>query len=464
MDSQRTNFFYLIIFLVVIILISILFWENDTSKRVSTSTKNDSIDEKQGNIVDTHHLSLPSAPVHPACSHYRKQDDTLYTQIISDNPLILDEEAILYLAKHMVNDKVEFNKKIPAGYTFIGQFLAHDLTFNQTQNFEDQVNNKNKRTPYLDLDSVYGLGPDKRPDMYDNQRLKWNSDNNDLIRLKGVAIIPDERNDENVMISQTHLIFIRFHNKLVDSGLDYHAARQEVVWTYQFLIVNDFLFRFCTPKIVRKILARKSKLFEEASIPHEFSVAAFRFGHATLTDNISLNEDLKVGLSDLFVDNDEFHNINWAKFFGSEAQLTRTIGPHIVSPLASLPDSVGKPDDVSQNSLSLRNLKRSAQFKLCSGQLMSKYFDIRPLTSRQLERKYPETKKHGLSKQTPLWYYILAEAGIRSDGEHLGPLGATLVAEVVINLLKLDDRCYLYAKPWKSKFKNFDKLCEYVFT
>jgi len=55
----------------------------------------------------------------------------------------------------------------------------------------------------------------------------------------------------------------------------------------------------------------------------------------------------------------------------------------------------------------------------------------------------------------PLWLYLLSEAevigrasntgGAAIPGEGLGPVGATIVAEVIIGLLELDDHSYLGA-------------------
>ena len=50
-----------------------------------------------------------------------------------------------------------------AGTTFMGQFLDHDMTFDLTSVLgvpTDPEESVNSRTPSLDLDSVYGGGPD----------------------------------------------------------------------------------------------------------------------------------------------------------------------------------------------------------------------------------------------------------------------------------------------------------------
>nr|WP_238937319.1 hypothetical protein [Streptomyces clavuligerus] len=53
---------------------------------------------------------------------------------------------------------------IPAGYTYLGQFVDHDLTLDRTQvALGDPVPVEELlqgRSPALDLDSLYGMGPD----------------------------------------------------------------------------------------------------------------------------------------------------------------------------------------------------------------------------------------------------------------------------------------------------------------
>ena len=58
---------------------------------------------------------------------------------------------------------------IPAGFTYFGQFVDHDMTFDPTslgENAVDVDDLVNFRTPALDLDSVYGSGPRDQPYLY----------------------------------------------------------------------------------------------------------------------------------------------------------------------------------------------------------------------------------------------------------------------------------------------------------
>src|SRR2546426_3750016 len=128
----------------------------------------------------------------------------------------------------------EENTGISAGYTYLGQFIDHDLTFDpvsslQRQNDPDAL--EDFRTPRFDLDCVYGRGPNDQPYLYDDdgvhmllgRQLRGNDDpgTRDLQRNRPEngrqrALIGDPRNDENVIVSQLQGIMIRFHNSVAD--------------------------------------------------------------------------------------------------------------------------------------------------------------------------------------------------------------------------------------------------------
>ena len=121
---------------------------------------------------------------------------------------------------------------IPALYTYLGQFIDHDITFDPSgmlQKDADPDALVDFRTPAFDLDNVYGRGPDDQPYLYDDDKsfllgdpLTGGGDANarDLPRNgapKGRrrALIGDPRNDENTIISQLQGLFLRFHNRTV---------------------------------------------------------------------------------------------------------------------------------------------------------------------------------------------------------------------------------------------------------
>ena len=90
---------------------------------------------------------------------------------------------------------------------------------------------------------------------------------------------------------------------------------------------------------------------------------------------------------------------------------------------------------------------------LPSGQDVAKHMKIKnPLTAAEIADGSPDgdaAKKNGLHEKTPLWYYILKEAEKKGGGKRLGPVGATIVAEVFVGLVAGDKNSYLSDKTWK---------------
>jgi hypothetical protein len=211
--------------------------------------------------------------------------------------------------------------QIPAGFTYLGQFVDHDLTFDKTSVMlgEDvsPAELLQARSPSLDLDSLYGAGPaDPASEKFyeaDGVHLKMGKtlaaeglagmDGFDLPRGAGAtaaakrkAIIPDPRNDENLAVAQTHLAMIRFHNRVVDTlpssvppGLRFVKARAKVTRHYQWMLRTDYLPRICAAGVVSSVFNSGRKAFEVGvpatdvpTMPIEFSVAAFRLGHSMI--------------------------------------------------------------------------------------------------------------------------------------------------------------------------------------
>src|SRR5215475_2132662 len=117
--------------------------------------------------------------------------------------------------------KDEEESGIPALYTYLGQFIDHDLTFDPASSLQKQNDPDaliDFRTPRFDLDCVYGRGPDDQPYMYQDDGVRLlEGENGDLPRsANGRAIIGDPRNDENRIVSQLQTVFIKFHNRAVD--------------------------------------------------------------------------------------------------------------------------------------------------------------------------------------------------------------------------------------------------------
>ena len=422
------------------------------------------------------------------------------------------------------------NLEIPAGYTYLGQFIDHDITFDpvsslQRQNDPDAL--VDFRTPRFDLDNLYGRGPDDQPYLYQADGVKLltgkavSSDREisgpDLPRnLAGRALIGDPRNDENKIVSQLQSLFIRFHNALADlvpketnfgNGDLLKECQKRVRWHYQWIVIHDFLPRILAGRnisageeIIRSILApqqflagikhgaicksevlRPSLKFylwrEQPFIPVEFSVAAYRFGHSMIRPRYFFNDKIRqpkqaaaFGRTPIFsLSPDPTANMNsfqplpadwgfqWKYFFevGGSApdfakfrlpQPSYKIDTQLPFPLENLPSPILAVSDKIR-SLAERNLKRGKALGLPCGQDVARAMGIAPLTTKDLELDKIGLAGSSIDGNTPLWFYILKEAETLGAGNHLGPVGGRIVAEVIIGLLWGDPFSYLRVQP-----------------
>jgi hypothetical protein len=217
---------------------------------------------------------------------------------------------------------------VPAGYTYLGQFVDHDLTFDKTKvTFGHNVSPAKllqARSPSLDLDSLYGAGPgdpESAKFYKDDRHLKMGKtvkldpdpafEGFDLPRGAGTtkqqkqkAVIPDPRNDENLAVAQTHLAMIRFHNRIVDTlpasvpaAQRFEKAREIAIKHYQWMLRHDYLPRIVKGSIVDEVFTNGRKVFEVGAtptdvptMPIEFSVAAFRLGHSMIREEYNWNK------------------------------------------------------------------------------------------------------------------------------------------------------------------------------
>jgi hypothetical protein len=410
-----------------------------------------------------------------------------------------------------------------AGSTFIGQFIDHDLTFDQTSALgvvTDPAASPNTRNPRFDLDSVYGDGPRENPELYQRSRnrggfptkLKIESTDNtgdfeDVPRNRnGTAIIADPRNDENMMIQGLQAAFILFHNNAVDliREDDRRASEEEVFekarrltqWHYQWIVLNEVLPNFVGQPMVNDVLRNGRKFFKPSGpqIPVEFQGAAYRFGHTMVRPSYRAN--LGVDNADspaggaaffgmIFVPDGKERNpddpidlrggararrrfIGWQTFFDFGPQFTDAPGnpnpairpnkridallstPLYLLPLFTIAGNTGPGDVIS---LAQRNLLRAVTWSLPSGQSIARAIGAPVLDDgnnaflREVQKISDAfDRRLDLGRSTPLWTYVLNEGHALGDGgNHLGPVGGRIVAEVFIGLLQLDQDSYLNA-------------------
>lgn len=237
--------------------------------------------------------------------------------------------------------KLDGELRLPAGYTYFGQFVDHDITFDPVSSLVRQ-NDPNAlsdfRSPSFDLDSLYGSGPADQPYLYDPDgvHLALGEERSQDPRLRGPdlprgpgerAIIGDPRNDANLIVSQLQVAFLLFHNRVVDRVAADHPqlgptdvfklAQQQVRWHYQWTVIHDYLQRLVGDDVIADILRpekyvahcglysvpRDRRLFylwkRVPFMPVEFSVAAYRFGHSMARPSYVINDDIQLPVSDI---------------------------------------------------------------------------------------------------------------------------------------------------------------------
>lgn len=428
---------------------------------------------------------------------------------------------------------------LAAVLTYFGQFVDHDITANTDRdpanlpNFSIahpadaprlHINSRaevraqlgNLRRGTLRLDTVYGDGTADEAVLRDGFTMRigraTDGEPNDIPRYGNVgslgvplpdvtgmhsdfgpidprklAFIGDSRNDENLVVAQLHLAFLRFHNAVAAtlSGTDderFARAKQLTQWHYQWLIVERYLAAVCDPDVVEMVKASDAARYRifaaahggvtdgHAPLPIEFSVAAFRFGHSMIRGGYIFNDNFgpngTIGparLRELF----QFTGkgglggppvlpsvwiIDWKNFIDT-SDVARTARPLDALLARGLDDLVNE-DVPHLRSLAQRNLRRSYVLNLptaqtVAAQLANEGFDVDDLGSAEITAGAAgrALADNGYETQTPLWFYILAEAQARGGGKRLGRLGSLIVAETLVGLIVSDADSYWRAGP-----------------
>nr|CAD6422830.1 heme peroxidase [Rhizobium sp. Q54] len=461
-------------------------------------------------------------------------------------PLHVDDDALFALARAM-RDEGDIgadpnpdgdNASIPAGYTYLGQFIDHDITLDTTpldQQKADPNATDNFRTPALDLDSLYGDGPGIHPYLYQRDPATFEitplllightaaSDNelnqpipslrNDLPRNQvGHALIFDERNDENLLVAQMHLLMLKFHNAVVywlrqnGSPLTGTAlfleARRIVTWHYQWIVLFDFVERLTEPGLVNRIKKEGRRFYrfkKRPYMPAEFAAACYRLGHSMVRETYSHNRAFHPGspriangtLQALFFFTGKSGKIvgelapaspppppplpplaqlpsnwiiDWRRFFDLAGEggadftfnFSRKLDPFIAPSLHTLRGLREDPTEQEEReaNLAFRNLRRGVQIGLPSGQDICRAMRIQPMTPEEIATG-PDgeiAKKHGLHEATPLWYYVLKEAQHHHEGKRLGPMASTIIAETFLGMIHGDEESFLWKRSnWKPE-------------
>lgn len=494
-------------------------------------------------------LAFAAATIDPLTRY-----DFLFPEVQADANNLLPEsrqtrDALEHLGTTMREsgraDDPSGDSTIPAAYTYLGQFIDHDVTLEGGSSGSaadlvkpdlkplslTEINSQvvNVRTATLDLDSVYGIFAPRDPANNNKMEIgvvtslhgsnvptlrpRGKDNFNDLPRkprdpdpdhkeIDREAKIGDPRNDENTIVAQLHVAFLRAHNAIVDQGRTFDKARMLLQQHYQHMVIHDFLKRVADPKIVDDIVTNGNRIYdalrEPFFLPLEFSFAAYRFGHsmvrASYNFNLNFNRSGQAGTlpatlfllfsftalsgqlgpeqeptsgTDTLPDN---WIIEWERLIGNAANVekTRRLDTQLVEPLFELRDELGKPLPDNEMRLAVRNLLRGYRLRMPTGQAAAKAAQAKVQSAWQIPTLTPEQisndaasderkralEQGGFSSRTPLWYYLLAEASVLGGGQRLGPLGSTIVAEVLIGLVRRSENSILRDPNWKPSLGN----------
>ncbi len=305
------------------------------------------------------------------------------------------------------------------------------------------------------------------------------------------AIIGDFRNDENLLVAQLQVAFLRFHNKLVDEVGSFDEARRMTRYHYQWLVANEYLPSLCDRSVVDELIATESPLYGDffdahepevapkMPMPLEFSAACFRFGHTMVrggydhnhvfgqaVDGLSNRQpfasfeqlflftgdgrmSIRLPSGDLASVSDrqlpDNWVIDWARFVNAETPIrsAKGIDTRLDAPLDNM---------VNQNAgifkhLARRNLRRGYRLNLPSAQAtidgINATGHFRPIQTLAPDVVMANRNIPGadFGNHTPLWFYILREAENVGSG-HLGPLGTHIVAGTLLGLIIKDPSSY----------------------
>jgi Animal haem peroxidase len=431
---------------------------------------------------------------------FRESAVNRYCRLFSPMPWPADVDHYCHrlteLGRAMVDDGSRVSDDRPeilvdSGYTYFGQFVAHDLTKDGSSVDEawrkEPEELENLQTSKLDLSTLYGRGPESSPELYraDGVRLKIGHGNGrhpfDIhVSPNGGCVLADERNAENLVLRQMTAVFARLHNFAVEQFRPeiagkrelFERARRQTQWQYQWLVCRDFLPTLLDPVVYKEIFVggRSTIRWDVFSIPIEFAAAAMRFGHAMVRPNylFAFGQEMKLlqilGRTTRPGALAPELQINWGFFFQGAGPVNsvtaRPIDTRLAPPFQGLPDDLVGVAPVTcphlrfaknPPQLAVRTLLRGAGLRLASGQSVARAVGEPPLTEQELinDSKGVETeqgsilRKHALTRETPLWYYVLKESEVRHNGNRLGPVGSRLVAETIYAALRCDPESLL---------------------
>ena len=456
-------------------------------------------------------VGIPAPPAHfgelfPNLPEYSVADDALsaLAETMRDRaPGAPTGDNLFYDAAGTLTDVV------PAGMTYVGQFLDHDITLDRTLLTDANTQlapTRNGRQNAINLDSVYEGAP------RDGDKLLLVTNQFGVLDIprdqNGFAIIGDFRNDENLVLLPVHLGIIRFHNALLSRGIasTFERAQQLTRWYYQWVIATEFL-----PTIIGRALAANIISFgsdlrptvntqfykpgqARTTVPVEFSVGCYRL-HTLIRNNYNIRAGTRIGIfntqplnlvggrpvpPELVQQSNLFFRTETSPAFdppntqaGPQSfNVARRFDASISPQVFNLP-AFALPNAPQFNNLPVRNLIRGSRIGLAAGQDVARAMGIAPLSNADLNANAANVAggTHGLDNpafqgKAPLWFYFNKEADLMTGGRRLGPVGGRIVGEVIGGLLDSDPGSFVNntfvpdvpIAPARGQFKFADLL------
>ena len=352
---------------------------------------------------------------------------------------------------------------IPAGYTYICQFIAHDLIADSHFHIGGR-----QTSALLNLDSMYGNNGSGDPirsieaHYFELESGRFLTQQHDVHRVApgtidnapwATAWIPEQRNDENAIVLQLHSVFQKLHNAFINTLSSDQTeiteriitARRYTVAVFHHIVINDLLPKLVPDDCHDYFFAKLGPFYYDASqpytqVPAEFKLASFRFGHSMLRPRYHLKTEhsQSFALDDImrrppFEPLDDKHIIDWPALFFDPLendglqQIASPIDLFITSDMATVPHPTnpragrniaqlnllaGIKLGLSSAESILREITTSPRFKTFAG-----HFEQR-LNRRRLKVTSPGQETDFIyallavlqeQQRTPLWLYTLQE-------------------------------------------------------
>lgn len=369
----------------------------------------------------------------------------------------------------------------PAIVTYIGQMIAHDIL--PATNWKIGDRPKNSISPFLNLDSIYGQ--EKCPKVlvregildeetlcfnyteipsaysvtgYDYPRLSGSLANGTNIRR---AKTLEPRNDENTIIAQFTLWWMRLHNYLIKHvcNQDFEQTKSYVIKTFQLVTIEVFLKCVCDENVHKHFFGTqpvkiKKTLDLNTGIPEYFALASFKLGHSMVRGSYDFAKNRKrrarprfFGGSSLNIFRKHkkltpFFCIDFKRFFldFEKAQKSSKIDSRLAIPMQEIKNQHSPLVNIATRNLDNAILSRQPNSKKLHTK-MSQLFGIehpslvgKYLSEKEIRNVWRDTPKDAkFLKKLPMWLYVLTEAESQNEGQKLGKFGSVINSYVLFS-------------------------------